>query len=565
MNIKHKIGIGVLAMATFAGACTKNFSEYNTDPEVAPTLPPEYMITTSQKAMVDRDFEWFYDNYQYLMRWMQFTVAYPDGNTAGMYGPQNVNGYYSAFYTTIGRNLVEIEKMVGEMPAENQEQYRNLVAIAKVHKVFAAFRVTDVNGSIPYSEALSARGDANFTPVYDNQEKLFDQFDVELKAAVDSLLKSDAGQITYKGYDIFYDGDEAKWAKAANVLRLKIAMRLLKRSPEKLKTVATEVLASPAGLFASNADEWKFLSGGDGNFARGGNWNAQGNASRAGQNLIDFLQATADPRLALFFKKNEMTSANFNRLKNGGAFPSGAVYNPDQYVGVPSSPDAVNEPATRGLFGTKTYQITENGQSVSVSVDTLSQFQNRLFDLNADGNGAGSYTQPMLTYAEMCFMLSELAVRGIAGEDAQVWYENGIKASIEAYDAMGDAANIVDYAAVTPAAVTAYLAKPEIAFAGTVEAQLEKIGVQNFLNHFKSPWEAWGSWKRTGYPKVGGVLPLEAVRIDGAVPEIPRRWELPIPHTSNMSNYQNAISEMQAGGEYGTPNQLTGRVWWDKK
>lgn len=565
MNIKHKIGIGVLAMATFASACTKNFSEYNTDPEVAPTLPPEFMITTSQKAMVDRDFEWFYDNYQYLMRWMQFTVAFPDGNTAGMYGPQNVNGYYSAFYTTIGRNLVEIEKMVNAMPAENQGIYRNLLAIAKVHKVFAAFRVTDVNGSIPYSEALSARENANFTPVYDNQEKLFGQFDAELKAAIAALLQPAEGQVTYKNYDIFYDGDAAKWVKAANVLRLKIAMRLLKRNPEKLKTIATEVLASPAGLFASNADEWKFISGGDGNFARGGNWNAQGSASRAGKNLIDFLQDNADPRLPLFFKKNEMTQANFNRLKTGGAFPATAVYNPDQYVGVPSSPDAVNEAATRRLFGTKTYQIRENGQSVSVTVDTLSQFQNRLFDLSADGNGAGKYTQPMLTYAEMCFMLSELAVRGIAGENAQTWYENGVKASIAAYDAMGAAAGIVGYAAVDQAAVTAYLAKPKVAFAGTTEEQLEKIAVQNFLNHFKSPWEAWGAWKRTGYPKVGGILPLEAVRIDGAVPEIPRRWELPIPHTSNMSNYTNAISEMQAGGEYGAPNQLTGRVWWDKK
>lgn len=565
MNIKHKTGIGVLAMAIFAGACTKDFSEYNTDPEVAPTLPPEYMITTSQKAMVDRDFEWFYDNYQYLMRWMQFTVAYPNGNAAGMYGPQNVNGYYSAFYTTIGRNLVEIEKMVNAMPEENRGVYRNLVAIAKVHKVFAAFRVTDVNGSIPYSEALSARETGNFTPVYDNQEALFEQFDTELKAAVDSLLEPATGQVTYKGYDIFYDGDAAKWVKAANVLRLKIAMRLLKRDEDKVRTIAAEVLASPAGLFASNADEWKFVSGGDGNFARGGNWNAQGNATRAAKNVIDFLQETGDPRLALFFKKNEMTEANFNRLKNGGAFPATAVYNPDQYVGVPASPDAVNEPATSRLYGTKTYQITENGESVSVNVDTLSQFQNRLFDLNSDGNGAGSYTQPMLTYAEMCFMLSELAVRGIVGENAQLWYENGVKASIAAYDAMADAANIVDYTAVTPAAVTEYLAEPEIAFSGTEEQQLEKIGIQNFLNHFKSPWEAWGSWKRTGYPKVGGILPMEAVRIDGTVPAIPRRWELPVPHTSNMSNYNQAISEMQAGGEYGTPNQLTGRVWWDKE
>ncbi len=50
-------------------------------------------------------------------------------------------------------------------------------------------------------------------------------------------------------------------------------MRLSKRNPDKLKAIAAEVMASPAGLFAGNADEWKFVS--STNFARGGNWNAQ--------------------------------------------------------------------------------------------------------------------------------------------------------------------------------------------------------------------------------------------------------------------------------------------------
>ncbi len=565
MNLKNKLGIGVIAMATLASACTKDFASKNTDPEVSQNLPPEFMITTSQKGMVDRDYEWFYDSYQYLMRWMQFTVAYADGNAAGMYGAQNTNGYYNAFYTTIGRNLVEIERIVKNKPAAERGQYRNLVAIARVHKVFAAFRVTDVNGSIPYTEALNAREDGNFTPVYDDQEKLFAQFDLELKGAVDSLLKPATDQRSYKGYDIFtYNGDATQWVKAANVLRLKIAMRLMKRNPGKVKAIAQEVLASPAGLFTGNGDEWKFVSSAD-NFARGGNWNAQGSASRGGKNLIDFMYDNADPRLPLFFKKNEMTQANFNRLKNGGAFPATAVYNPRQYVGLPASPDARNNPATINLFGVKKYNITEDGKVVSLSVDTLSQFQNRLFDLSSDGNGSGRYTQPMLTYAEQCFILAELALRGMIGEDAEGWYKKGVIASVDAYSTMAAAAQTVGYAPADPNTVSAYLLQPKIAFTGTNEEKMEKIGIQNFLNHFKSPWEAWGSWKRLGYPKEGGILPLEVVVIDGNKPEIPRRWELPQPHLSNQANYNKAITDMQAGGEYGAPNQLTGRVWWDKK
>lgn len=567
MNIKHKLGIGVLAMATFASACTKDFAEYNTDPEVSPAILPETMITSSQKAIVDRDFDWYYDNYGYLMRWMQFTVAFPEGNVAGMFGGQNTNNFYQAFYTTIGRNLVEIEKLIKNMPEAERAQYRNIDAIAKIHKVYAGFRVADVNGSIPYTEALQARETANFTPVYDNQEKLFQVFDDELKAAVDSLLKPAAGQVAFASYDMFYTNSAtaaANYAKTANVLRLKMAIRLLKRNPARTKQIADEVMASAAGLYASNAEEWKFISSTQ--FARGGNWNSQGNnASSAGRNMLDFLRLHADPRLRLFYKKNGMTEERFNYIKAGGGFPETAVFNPQQYIGLPVSPDSRNLPQFINLFGTKTYALVFPGKQETITVDTLSQYQNRLFDLSADGGADGQYTQPLVTYAEQCFILAELSVRSIIAEDAKAWYDKGVTASIMAYDAMGKLAGIVEYTPVVPAEVTAYLQNPDVLLDGTLDQQLEKIGIQNFLHHFKSPWEAWGSWKRLGVPKKGGILPLEPVMIGGAEAVTPRRWQLPTPNTTNMTNFNNALTEMQASGEYGSPNELTGRVWWDKQ
>jgi hypothetical protein len=274
----------------------------------------------------------------------------------------------------------------------------------------------------------------------------------------------------------------------------------------------------------------------------------------------------ADPRLGIFFKKNAFTQAVFNRLKAGGAFPASATWNPRQYVGVPASPDAAKAPANAKLFGVKSYQITENGSAVTVNYDTLSTYQNRLFDLSSDGDGPGKYIQPVATYAEMCFLISELAVRGLSTENAQEWYVKGVKASVRAYEQMGREANIVDFTAVNDADIDAYLAKPNVAFTGTTEVLLEKIGIQQFLNHFKQPWEAWASWKRLGYPKVGGILNREEFKVDGSTRETPRRWALPVPQQLNRPNYNAAVQEMISGGEYGTSVEaITGRVWTDKK
>ncbi|RPE09450.1 SusD/RagB family nutrient-binding outer membrane lipoprotein [Chitinophaga lutea] len=568
MNIKHKLGIGVLALATFASSCTKDFAEKNSDQEVAPVVPPEVMISASQKGIVDRDFEWYYDNYGFLMRWMQFTVASPEGNQPGMFGGQNTNGFYGAFYTSIGRNLVAIEKLISELPAEKQAAYRNIGAITAIHKVYAAFRVSDVNGSIPYTEALSARETANFTPKYDRQQDLFNLFDEQLKAAVTALQGAAAGQIGFGNADLFYTNAStaaANYAKTANVLRLKIAVRLLKRDATKAKQIIDDVMASPAGLYASNAEEWKFISGTQ--FARGGNWGAQGNnASAVSMNMIGFLKKYNDPRLALFYKKNGMTEERFNYIKTGGGFPATAVYNPDRYIGLPVSPDARQQAQYVSLYGTKTYSLKfPDGKKEDVTVDTLTRYQNRLFDLSMDGGANGQYTQPLISYAEQCFLLAELAVRGLITADAATWYNKGVTASVQAYDAMGKLAGIVDYAPVDAAAITAYLQKPEIALTGSTEEKLEKIGIQAFLNFFKAPHEAWNQWRRTGYPKKGGILSLEPVMIGGAEAVVPRRWMLPIPHSSNMTNYNNALSEMATTGEYGSPNDLTGRVWWDKQ
>lgn len=570
MRFINKLGMGVAAASLLLSSCTKDFENLNTNPVVSPTTNPETLIVAAEYKLVDRDFEWFYDNYQYIMRWMQFVAQDPAGSANNsLFGANsNTNGLYNDLYNIIGRYTSQIQSVVDKMSAEDKAKYQNVTAIAKVLKVYAAWRVSDSNGSIPYTEAWLARDSSMFTPQYDSQSSLFDVWDAQLKAAVTTLSANAAGQVSYGSAEMFYRGDAAKWAKAANVLRLKLAMRLQKRSDAKAKAIVADVIASTAGIFTSNEEEWKFISSAAG-FARSGNWNPDnGSAFVAAKNIVDFMYTHNDPRLRVFFKPNSYTQSVIDSLKNGGALSSGTTYNPRRYIGIPSSPDAKSNPVYSRLYSRRIYTITLGGTTSQVTYDTLSKVQTRLFDLDQDG-GAGSggqYTQPFATYAEMCFILAEFTERGVnTGGTAAEWYNKGVTASLKAYDQIGATAKIIGYSALGNEEIGTYLADPAVAYTGTTDEKLEKIGVQNFLNLFKSPQEAWGSWKRTGYPKEGGILPFEPFMISGVKSTVPRRWILPVPSNTqeNIPNYNAAITAMKAEGAYGEPNDLTGRVWWD--
>lgn len=573
MRFINKLGMGVAAVSLLLSSCTKDFEELNTNPIVSPTTNPETLIVAAEYKLVDRDFEWFYDNYQYIMRWMQFVAQDPAGSANNsLFGANsNTNSLYNDLYNIIGRYTTQTQSIIDKLSAEEQAKYQNISAIAKVLKVYAAWRVSDANGSIPYTQAWLARDSSVFTPQYDSQSSLFDIWDAQLKAAVTTLSANAADQVGLGNAEMFYNGDAAKWAKAANVLRLKLAMRQFKRSDAKAKAIVADVITSTAGIFASNDDEWKFISAGK-NFARSGNWNPDnGSSFVAAKNMVDFMYTHNDPRLRIFFKQNSYTQSVIDSLKNGGALSSGTTYNPRRYVGIPSSPDAKSNAAYARLYSRRIYSITLGGKTSQVTYDTLSKVQTRLFDLDQDGGGlnggnGAQYTQPIASYAEMCFILAEFAERGVnTGGTAADWYNKGVTASLQAYDKIGSLAQVIGYSALGAEEITTYLADPAVAYTGTQEEKLEKIGVQNFLNLFKSPQEAWGSWKRTGYPKEGGILPFEPFMISGVKSVVPRRWILPIPSNSqeNIPNYNAAISNMQKEGAYGEPNDLTGRVWWD--
>lgn len=527
-TIVKNILAGCLLMTTVISCKKSSFVEDNTDPEVLYGVTPGDQFAAATYGLPD-DFETYYDNYRRIMVWMQMSTE-DRGNRANFTRDvSNFNKRYAVFFGRVGPRLTDIENLVSKMPAEEQESYMQIRNIAKILKAYYAFYVSDINGSIPYTEAFEARYTGNVTPKYDKQSDLFATLDQELKDAVAALKTTPtATQVALGNKDMFFGGDVARWIKAGNAARLRIAMRMTKVDISRTTSIVNEVLSVAGDQMASNDDSWvyKTLSK---SYGSGGNWSPIG--FRAPKPSLDFMVDKGDPRLRLFYAKN---------LE-------------DQYVGSYPSPDD-----------------SEDHPELYARGDTgISHIQYRLFDAQEpDRNGTpgeGINFWPLITYADVCFMRAELAASGITSESTADWYNEGVRSSITFYDKRADEANIEDYVAVTQQEIDDYLAMPGIAFNPAIA--LDQIATQSYFNFYKEPNEVWALYKRTGMPNENTVLSLPVLKSGGSALPIPRRAPLGLVDASspNSENKQAAFAEMAQDPGFGTdPNDAFGRVWWDK-
>ena len=523
--------LSMLAILLLGVSCKKeDFVEANLNPETLYSIKPEDQFLKASTSTVI-DFEYFADVYRASNLWMQYaTPAAGNGLNFNNVGSQ-FNTRYGRFYSTIGPALVDGIRTIDAMPEDDKAARAQMRAITQILLSYYGFYVSDINGSIPYSEAFQARYGGTVTPKYDTQQEVFAKVDQELKESVAALKAAPATtQVNLGNNDPFYNGDVIKWTKLANALRLKVALRLIKVDPAKLRAVATEVLADNVQM-SDIQDSWAVKAGPS--FAdAGGNFNPSNFV--AGKPVVDFMLAKADPRLRIFYRPNAAGN----------------------YVGSFTSPDEAKLPANAPLYS---------------SINNMSQLQHRLFTPNYDendGNGPGNGVAffPFLTYAEYCFIRADMAARGVTTDVTEDWYKKGIYASVQYYNDRAIAAKVTDYANVTIPEIDAYYNMTGVKFNPAIAA--EQIGVQAYLDLFRQPLEAWAWWKRTGYPNTTSVLAWSPLKANGGTLELNRRAGISVLPSSNLNyeNQQSALSEMAQNPDFGQgPNDPFGRVWWDKK
>ncbi len=562
--------ITITAAVFLLWGCKKSsFVDANIDPTVVYDVNPQNQFLNGTRDIFGNDFEAYYEIYRNIMPWLQLNTP-TAGNLKNFTASSNPFSRYDNLYGRGGGSeLYDVNVSISKLESPRKESYQQLGAIAHILLDYEAFYVSDIYGSIAYNEAFKGRYTLEFTVPYDSQQDVFSSIDQDLKSAIQDIKTAPSGQFAIGNYDQFYFGDVTKWVKAANALRLRMAMRIMKADNTKATSIMQDVFSSPASdLMSDNTDGWALKTAAS--YTSGGNWNPDG--LRAPRAMTTFMVNNADPRTRDFFTKNTYSQENFDLAKAQGVLSTDAVFANQRYVGSFASPDSSADAAIKLKYYT-TKQISKG--SGKVNLDTLSNINPRIFQVAFNG-GTGVQYIPLITYADYCFMLAELSYSGMKGDDPATWYNNGVKASIEYYGKMATDGMFLDYyietglgmqvAAPTQTEIDNYLAMPAVKY--NPAKGLDQIASQAFINFFKEPNEAWALVKRTGMPNNTTTLMMEKLLYNGAELVIPRRAPRTLPPTTDI-NYENinaAFTEMASNPDYGSgPADISGRVWWDKK
>lgn len=172
------------------------------------------------------------------------------------------------------------------------------------------------------------------------------------------------------------------------------------------------------------------------------------------------------------------------------------------------------------------YVGTQNGMMRDPPLDSVSRIG--AYFTRADAPAV------LMSYAEVLFLQAEAAQRGWISGSAADLYRAGITASMQS---MGIAQSAID----------AYLAQPQIAYAG-----LPSIGLQKWIALYGNGPEAYAEWRRTGYPN---LVPGPDAENDGLIPV-----RLPYPTSEASRNGTNlqAAKDRQSGAGLNSP------LWWDR-
>lgn len=524
---------GLLAIILATGCDTQTLHDMNINPNAVNEIEMNYFFTAAELGLAsggsrgdNRYIDWRTNIGMCAHATQQLAVAQTGLLSVGdKYidnDPEVSNAPFQFWIPDVGRNTAEILKQTG--PGGFQEGKRaNMRQATRIIRAFNFARLTDMYGSVPYTEANQGIAGI-FFPKYDKQKDIYTDCLKELDEAT-AAMSASADDEGFSTCDFIYGGDVAKWKKWGYSIMLRMAMRVSNVDAAMSETYVTKAIAG--GVFTSNDDnvwidmangpsEWVNQNGISRAMAAGDG--GQGNSSHMAKTLIDWLMgpdklstADDDPRLMIY---------------SGGI----ALWNP--FTPFPGGTDALNQ---NGLpNGVDQAMLDAAAGSVVVIDETYSKMNPKLLQDDDPFR--------LMTYSEVCFLMAEAIERGIGTVpgSAATLYANGVKAAMQMwtpYDASF---------AVTDAQVDAYLATYVY---DVHKPALEMIGEQLWASHFMNWYEAWHEWQRTGFP---ALVPVNYPGND-TNGTIPVRLRLPASEVSGNPNYSGST----------LPDEITTKVWWD--
>lgn len=287
-----KFGLLFLTILFLAG-CTDSFEEINTDPDRAKDAPATnvlaFVLTNWPDNLND---VWADMNEPSTYGGHLAKIQYID-EARYLFRPGIVEAKWYDVYLTLN-NVNEI------MAKAETDDNQNLLAVAKILRVFIFQTATDTWRDIPYTDALKMK-EGTLLPKYDKQEDIYPALLSELKEAADIFADNSRGSLG-EG-DILFEGDTEKWQKFANSLRLRLAMRISSVDQNLASSTVSEILGDPGRypVMEGNSDNAFFWWPGSDPYEEPWYTDYKGRDDHAVSDvLVNVLIELDDPRLPVY-------------------------------------------------------------------------------------------------------------------------------------------------------------------------------------------------------------------------------------------------------------------------
>lgn len=613
------MSVAALAAVTVAvSGCRDDWSEMNQNPSQIASTNPGYLLN---QAILDFEFGsytyWFY-NEEDIFRYVQYGV--PSGSVTNDYNEMtgfagNSLGNTRKMYFNVVNNLESLSE-------EEKEGYAPAANILDVLQIFLGLQATDMSGDISYTEAYQAQFGGSLTPSVDRVKDLYDLWLNDLDKDIAALTSANQEKcLIDKRFDQIFAGDLSKWAKLANSIKLKIAIRLVAQDAARANQIAQQVATASCGYIDSANDNFIFCktnkdTGGDYCYHFG---NGVFRANVPNMKYVEFMKANEDPRIRFQMSKNswnaKIVQAFFDAKKISNV-PSYIMENIDytmnadgtatfngwkglgepwvRYYGVPDAFNARTLPAQYGEWFD--YSKPERCQfDTEHTYRPFSLFQEEMI------RGGLSFTLPTapedpiisesdpqpwwgmyMTEGEVNLYLAEFALRGASlPQSAQAYFTKGVKASVEEYDYVAGKNDIPYYSKtfdydpfdetieLRAGEIDAMLSHDVYKLNGSANENMEKVALQQIIHFYLNPMEMFVTGRRTGVPTFSSnLLP----RTDYAANNMPvttigRREPKNLPNETSLM-YQIYLNSLQTQGfSTGTTNKAalnSERVWQDQ-
>ncbi|MEH0153521.1 SusD/RagB family nutrient-binding outer membrane lipoprotein [Limibacter armeniacum] len=557
MKLSYKIKKALIAPALLAAAlvaCTDDHEEMNINPngiDISNGLTPEMigdlvapLLKTSITSMSSYGHTYVGSG---LVTANLANIIYgvPKHQTS-VYAEARSNRlqtmYWSNALSTKIRVIQEASDLLEEYEGDEADK-----AIFEVMKLNEILRLVDTFGVTPFSELGQS-----LTPKFETQAEVYPVLIEELGQLVDILKSKEGTSVSLASGDLLYEGDYQKWAKFANSLRLRAAVRWHKVSDQA--SVIQEIMnnplieATPEGAFFETVDDesliWTEIGGMNAANALT-RWGDEGKPTAGILNIMTFADeemANDDPRLNTLFLKTTVVenagSAYFNNFVSSAAkaeafykqwtvteleaFYSDLLENNADEAGAQKITNAASDAAKWADFSGQW-----NGPRLGEELSDAEYYDDRVY---ARLNGVPKYgvwtnatKQGIMLASEVWFLKAEVYANGIVAGDAKTAYLNGIQSNLDYYSVASNAA---------------FEEAVSVAFDDATDKTLP-IVQQKLVTLLDNGYEAYAEVRRVGFTKLF-VADRDYLKVPKNYVDLPGSES-----TNNPAGYSSAQDALQ--------------------